>query len=292
MEIPMTKTTWLALAMGALSPALAAQDPDLFQYEILSGWRSTTTDTNPDIDVNTLFVEGRYFFDAVSVGAHPRTEAAFLERAMYVAADIDYTRFEIGGFDADGPTVGAEFRYAKPDEQIAATAGFEYGSLSGDGGVDVDQWLIHGDLGYWLEDDMIIGGRFSREETEAGGLLNITETVFGAFGKVVRDIGDNRAINVEAHAQFVHVDPGSTDDVNFEIGAEGDFYFTPEYSGGAILNLSLGGADLRAGVTVGVRGAAWVTPTIAVNAELTHFEASDSNGADEDMFSVFGTFRF
>lgn len=288
----MTARILLAIATTMAATTVSAQGPQSYQFEVTGGWTTSSTDTNPDIDVNRLVAAGEFHFAPVELKDHPWNEAEFLEHSMYVGVNIGYTNFEIGSFEADGPTIGGCFRYARPDQPIAAEVGFAFGTLDGDFGIDVDEIVFGGNAGYWLCPNTIVGGEFVISELDAGGILDITETLFGAFGKTVHDLGDGQAVNAEAHAGFVHVDVGANDDVNFELGAAGDFYFTPQYSAGAMLDFSFGDAASREGVTFGVRGSAWFNPQAGVSVEVSTFAASDSNGADDDEFGVFGHFRF
>lgn len=262
-----------------------------YQSELSGGFQMSEVDTNPDIEMTSLFVTGEYHFKPVELKDHPWNEAAFLEHSTFLSATLDYTQFEIASFDADGPTIGASYRYATPDQPIAAEVGFLFGTLDGDLGVDIDQTLFGGNVGYWVQPNAIVGIEFSLEEFEIGS-AELETLQFGGFGKIVHDLDDQRSVNAEAHVGIVNADDGATDETNVEIGVAGDYYFTRQYSAGAMLDFSFGDAASEEGVTYGVRGSAWLTPAVSVSGAFSMFSASDSTGADETDFGILFSMRF
>lgn len=283
-----------SILLTGVARSASAQEgpPQSYRVELSGSWMLTATDSNPDIDITEFTLGGMYFLEPVSLADHPWNEAAFLERAKAVMAGVQWTRFEVGPFSADGPSLGAGFLYADKAQPIAAQLFVRYGTLDGDMGIDVDRTSFGGRAGYWLGRGALAGFEIERDQTDVSGLLDITQTRYGAFGKMVHDLGGGRAINVEARVGLVSVDAGAATDTNFEIGLEGDYYFTPRFSAGAVLNLSVGDAASREGTTLGVRGSAWLSPRIAVGLEWSSFHASDSQGADIDTAGAFLSVRF
>ncbi|MBX3462267.1 MAG: putative porin [Planctomycetes bacterium] len=286
---------WILIAtfLSGLATAARAQDapPQSYRFELSGSWMLTSTDSSPDIDINEFAVGGMYFLAPVSLANHPWNEAAFLEHAKGIMAGVQWTKFEVGPFSADGPSIGAGFLYADKEEPIAAQFSVRYGTLDGDMGIDVDRIGLSGWVGYWLRQNALVGFAIDHEETDVSGLLDIKQTRYGAFGKTVYDLGGGRAINAEARVGLASVDAGASADTNFEIGLEGDYYFTPRFSVGAALNLSVGDAVSREGLTYGVRGSAWLSPRVSVGVELSSFRASDSQGADIDTAGAYLTVR-
>lgn len=88
------------------------------------------------------------------------------------------------------------------------------------------------------------------------------------------------------------MDVGSSSDTNFEIQVAGDYYFEPRYSAGALLGLSFGDSSSDEGVTLGIRGSAWLSPSAAVDAGYSRFSASDAAGSDQDEFTIALKVRF
>lgn len=273
---------------------LSAQDGGLesYQVDLIGAWSFSETDTTPEIEQNTFLIGGTYHLKPVELADHPWNEAAFLEHSTSVTAMLSWSDFEIGAFSADGVTFGAGFRYADKETPVAADLSFQLGSLDGDGGVDIDLNEVNARIGYWLKPNAIVGVEVGIEEIEAETVFEIEELRFGAFGKIVHDLGEGRAVNAEARIGIAAVDDTVSDEENFELGVAGDFYFTPRYSAGALVNFSFGDAASEEGTTLGLRGSAWVTPQVAVGAQVTTFLAEDSAGADQDTFALFVNLRF
>jgi len=279
----------------ALTPAwLAAQGDTMrpFQYEVTGGWAMTSIDTSPDIDIDQFRATGTYHLKPVALASGPWNEAAFLEHSTEISVLAEYQTFDIGSFSADGFVAGAGFRYAEKDKPIAAEFAFSVGSLDGDSGIDIDVSTIEARVGYWLRPNAILGVDFSRQKTDGASLLDVEELRFGVFGKIVHDLGEGRAINGEACIGIDSIDDSVSTDQNVEFQGSVDFYFTPRYSAGALIGLSSGDADSQEGTTLGVRGSAWVSPQLAVDAEYQTFQASNNTGNDSDTFLIELTLRF
>ena len=288
------RTSILTVATVATlaTPVDAQEALPRYQYEAMGRLSWTTTDTSPDVEITELDLAGTYYFQPVEVGAHPWNEAAFLEHSKALRAELGYTKFEVSSFDADGPSFGAGFLYADKERPFAAEFDFSFGKLNGDQGIDIDQVDVAGKIGYWLRPNAIVGGQIIYDNLDANGLLEIEQIHVGGFGKIVHDLGDGRAINGEAAIGVRSVDAAGSSDTNFELGVSGDYYFEPRYSVGALLQLSFGNAASDEGVTIGVRGAAWLCPSAAVEASYARFSASDNAGSDQDEFAVWVKVRF
>jgi hypothetical protein len=287
--------TWILAVAAATIPAAdvcTQGGPESFQIELSGGWSLNSIDTNPDIDITQVDIGGTYYLQPVALADHPWNEAAFLEHSMGVMAGLRYTKFEIAGFSADGPSIGVGFLYADKKQPVAAQFNFSFGTLDGDMGLDIDQTDVNAWAGYWLQPNALVGAAVDYGKTDAQGGLAIEELYFGAFGKIVHDLGEGRAINAEAHVGLTSVDVAGSSETNFDIGVEGDYYFTPRYSAGAILDFSFGDATSNEGTTIGVRGSAWISPQASVQAMYSKFSASDSLGADQDEFGISFKLRF
>jgi hypothetical protein len=153
--------------------------------------------------------------------------------------------------------------------------------------------LVDGSVGYWLQPNAIVGGQVQYEKTEIDTMPDQDTLSFGVFGKVVHPLGEGRSLNGEAHLSLVSVDDGTSKDDNFDLGIAVDFYFTPQYSVGALVDFSVGDAKSAEGTTLGIRGTAWLMPQLSVNVGYSTFMAeNDTFGSDKDTFSVFFTARF
>jgi len=282
------------VVVAAATAHLAAQDParvQSYQFELGAGWSMSTTDTSPEIEINQYVFAGTYHLKPVMLADHPWNEAAFLEHSTFVQAGAVFADFEIGNFSADGPLFLVGGTYAEKDTPIAASFNLQMGTLDGDAGIDIDLSEVNGRVGYWLTPNAILGVQVSLEQTEIETLIDVDTLSYGAFGKVVRDLGEGRAINAVAHIDL-SVDDGTTDEDNVEFGFAADFYFTPRYSVGALVDFSFGDAVSDEGTTLGVRGTAWFTPQLAFNLALATFVADDDAGSDEDTIGAFFTARF
>ena len=283
-----------ALVAAIAAGPLAAQDGarlQKFQFELIGGWARSETDTTPEIEINNYALAGVYHLKPVALADHPWSEAAFLEHSSAVSAGVNYADFEIGAFSADGPLFAAGFNFADKETPIAAALNFSIGTLEGDAGVDIDLTNVNGSIGYWVRPNAILGVDVGQEEIEAGGLLEVEEFRYGIFGKIVHDLGEGRAVNAEARVGMTTVDDTISEEDNVDAGFATDFYFTRQFSVGALVEFAFGDADTEEGTTLGVRGSAWLSPQAALNVEYTTFMA-DSNGNDEDTLAVGFNLRF
>jgi hypothetical protein len=289
-----TRITAAVVAAFAASPVAAQEGakPPSYQFELVGAWSMSEADTSPDTEINQYLLVGTYHLKPVELADHPWNEAAFLEHSTSVSAFVDYADFEVGSFSADGLLYGVGFRYAEKQTPIAAELRFQLGSLDGDSGVDIDLNELNARIGYWVKPNALVGVDVGLEEVEAEPLLDVEVLRFGAFGKIVHDLGEGRAVNAEARFGVASVDDTFSDEENFEIGFAGDFYFTPQYSAGALVGLSFGDAVSEEGTTLGLRGSAWFSPRVALGAEVSTFLADDDAGADEDTLTVFLNLRF
>ncbi len=283
--------TVVALALP-VAAAHAQGAPPTYRFEVVGSYRVSEVDTNPDLEITQYGVSGTYYLAPVSLASHPWSEAAFLEHATGVSVGVRHTDFEIATFDADGPTIGAGFLFATKEDPIAARIDVAFGTLDGDMGIDVDQTNVSGWVGYWLQPNALVGAELDYEEIEAGGLLDIEQLRVGVFGKVVHDLGEGRSINAEARIGAAQVDVPGSDETNVSLRVEGDYYFTPQYSAGALVDFSFGDAASEEGVTFGVRGTAWLNHSAALSVAYSVFDASDSAGSDESELGLSVTVRF
>lgn len=277
----------VAVSVIAAATAVAQDAPGQrqnYQIELTGGFTTLDTDGGGP-EINQLIAEGTYHLAPVALQNHPWNEAAFLEHSMFVTAGLRFVELEIGPADADGIVFGAGFRYADKKTPVAAEINFRTGTLDGDFG-DIDTTNVDLSAGYWLMSNAIVGIDYAMEELDPDGAGSFEETRIGVFGKIVHDLGDKRAVNLEAHIGQATIDAGTEED-NLEFRVEGDFYFTPLYSAGLLLQFSSGDAVSDEGTTIGVRGSAWITPNVGIRAELTTFSASDSAGNDQDEIGIF-----
>lgn len=284
--------TFLALAtLGQNVAAQSASAMESYQSEVTLGYNWRDIDTNPDLELKDTMLEGIYNFEPVSLQGHPWNEAAFLEHSMQAMLSLTYSEFELGPFDADGLVFGGGYRYAAKDVPVAADLIFKTGNLDGNMGVDVDLTSVDASVGYWVEPNAIAGVVFTYSELDPDGTFKIEETTIGVFGKIVHKLDDDRAVNAEGRLAWTTVDTGTSDDGSIEVTLEGDYYFTPQYSAGALFDLSSGDANSKDGTTLGVRGSAWFTPQFGIRVQYSKFWA-DGQGADEDRGGIYLSVRF
>jgi hypothetical protein len=284
--------TFLAMAtLGQNTAAQSASAMDSYQGEVTVGYKWRDIDTNPDIELTDVLLEGIYNFEPVSLQGHPWNEAAFLEHSMQGMLSLAWSKFELSTFDADGLVYGAGYRYAAKDVPVAGEVIFKTGTLDGDMGLDVDLTYVDASLGYWVEPNAIAGIAFNYTDLDPDGTFKIEQTTVAAFGKIVHKLDDERAINAEARAGWTSVDTGTSDDGSIVLTLEGDYYFTPQYSAGALLDFQSGDANSQDGTTLGVRGSAWFTPQVGISVQYSKFWA-DGKGADEDGGGIYLSVRF
>jgi len=276
-------------AMVTLPKAVSAQN-NRYQTEVSLGYLWTETDSTPTITQTEIPLRGTYHFEPVSLKGHPWNEADFLEHSMSASLELRWYDFDVSGSGADGLLYGGGFRYAEKEKPIAAEFNFRTGSIDGSG-IDIDVTSLDLSVGYWVKDNAIAGFAYQRDELDAGGGFNYEKQTFSGFGKLVHKLDDEQSVNGEARIGWASVDTGTTD-TNMEISLAGDFYFTPQYSAGAMLDFSFGDAVSDEGTTLGLRGSAWFNQQVGARVEYSRFLASDSAGVDDDSFAIYVAVRF
>ena len=290
----MNRELRIALALASVASSALAQGEakfEKFQFELEGGWSQFKADTSPEFESTDLAVVGTYHLKPVALASNPWNEAAFLERSTFFQAGLDFAEVEQAGFSSDGVVYGLGGRYADKESPLAAEVTFLTGSLTGDADIDLSD--LSGRVGYWCMSNAILGLSLGRATTEIETLPDVEVVSFGAFGKIVHDLGEGRAVNFAAELDFVSVDDTTSTEDNVEFGLLADYYFTQKVSLGAQAKISSGDNGASEGTTLGVRGSMWFTPQLSANASYSHFAVDDDAlGSDDDTISLFFLARF
>ena len=198
----------LAIASALLSALAITSTAHAYQAEV--GGSYVYTDIDNGDSANTFAVDGAYYFKPVQVRNSPLNEAAFLDRASNINADLSNTDFD--DFDITTFNVGVEYFVPNSDFYLNGRVGL----VDTDAG---DATTYSAEVGYLPVPGFLIAAGLAGEDVDGGD--NEVEPTLRA--KYVTQAGQYD-INLEAIARF--------GDDNF-YGLGGDLYLDKTFSVGA-----------------------------------------------------------
>ena len=198
----------LAIASALLSALAITSTAHAYQAEV--GGSYVYTDIDNGDSANTFAVDGAYYFKPVQVRNSPLNEAAFLDRASNINADLSNTDFD--DFDITTFNVGVEYFVPNSDFYLNGRVGL----VDTDAG---DATTYSAEVGYLPVPGFLIAAGLAGEDVDGGD--NEVDPTLRA--KYVTQVGQYD-INLEAIARF--------GDDNF-YGLGGDLYLDKTFSVGA-----------------------------------------------------------
>ena len=202
----------LAIASALLSALAITSTAHAYQAEV--GGSYVYTDIDNGDSANTFAVDGAYYFKPVQVRNSPLNEAAFLDRASNINADLSNTDFD--DFDITTFNVGVE--YFVPNTDFYLSAGIGQTTIEEDGFEDFDTTTYTAELGYLPVSGLLIAAGIAGFDNDEADDTDAT-----LRAKYVTQAGQYD-INLEANARF--------GDDNF-YGIGGDLYLDKTFSVGA-----------------------------------------------------------
>ncbi|MFV5463496.1 putative porin [Acinetobacter towneri] len=288
----------LALATALLAGLSTAH---AYQFEINGGYENTDFDGEADVD--TLFINGKYYLNGVQVKNAPLAEAAFLAKASniglgYAHASIDDLEFDLGPFvgtntfivnaDLDIDNVGISGEFYIPNSQFYISGNLNHTEitakvLGAEESTDNTGYAL--EVGYLPTNGLLLAVGATNENIDPIQVANYgfttnflnaatlqDDTAVSLRAKYVTQIG-NHFTNFEGLTYF-------GDETTYRLGA--DLYIDPTLSVGvSIADSTADDSD----TIFGVRAQKFFTPTIAVGVNYTTVDEVDS-------FGINGTFRF
>ena len=153
----------LAIASALLSALAITSTAHAYQAEV--GGSYVYTDIDNGDSANTFAVDGAYYFKPVQVRNSPLNEAAFLDRASNINADLSNTDFD--DFDITTFNVGVE--YFVPNTDFYLSAGIGQTTIEEDGFEDFDTTTYTAEVGYLPVSGLLIAAGiagFDNDDTD------------------------------------------------------------------------------------------------------------------------------
>lgn len=246
-----------------------------YQAEINAGYENTDFDHVGDLD--TLFINGKYYLNPVATQNLPLAEAAFLNKASNVGAGYANAS---GDGDADIDVYGVTGEFYVPGTQFYASASLNRTDFIGDKNTG---YAIEG--GYLPFDGLLVAVGVAKENVDPVQVAN-----YGFVANVANavSVGDDTAVSLRAKyvtqigGYYTNFEGLSYigDETTYRLGA--DLYIDPTLSVGVSLADSTAeGSD----AIFNLRAQKFINSQIAVGANYT---AAD----DIDSFGINGTYRF
>ena len=248
----------LAIASALLSALAITSTAHAYQAEV--GGSYVYTDIDNGDSANTFAVDGAYYFKPVQVRNSPLNEAAFLDRASNINADLSNTDFD--DFDITTFNVGVEYFVPNSDFYLNGRVGL----VDTDAG---DTTTYSAEVGYLPVPGFLIAAGLAGEDVDGGD--NEVDPTLRA--KYVTQAGQYD-INLEANARF--------GDDNF-YGLGGDLYLDKTFSVGAAYTGS--DADGVDDDVFAVRAKKFFNQQVSL-------EGSMGFGDDYNTYGIRGAYRF
>lgn len=148
-------------------------------------------------DTSTGFaIDGKYYFNPVQVKNSPLNEAAFLDRASNLNAEISYTDYDI----SDTTTFGVGIEYFVPNSDFYVSAGVGQVQQGVDGFKDFDTTVYNAELGYLPAPGLLVAVGLAGYDNDFGDDIDPT-----LRAKYVTQIGSYDT-NFEASTSFGDID--------------------------------------------------------------------------------------
>ena len=265
----------LAIASALLAALAVTGTAHAYQAEVNAGYENTDIEDVGDLD--TLFINGKYYLNGVQVKNAPLAEAAFLGKASNIG--LGYANAS-GDGDEDIDVLGINGEFYIPNSQFYVSGAVNQVDFG-----DEDNTGYSVEVGYLPIDGLLLAVGAADENVDPvqvanyGFMTNIAnattvgeDTAVSLRAKYVTQIG-NHFTNFEGVTYF-------GDETNYRLGA--DLYIDPTLSVGVSF------ADTTADdsdTIFGVRAQKFFTPAVAVG---VNYSTTD----DIDAFGINGTFRF
>lgn len=258
----------LAIASALFATVALAGTANAYQAEV--GGSLGYVDPDLGSSGETYKLNGTYYFNPVQVGNAPHAEAAFLNRASNIGAEVEYK-------DAGR---SEETYYAAKGEYFVPNSNFY---LSGNVGrrdveqnfggikVDSDTTTYGAEVGYFLAPGLLVAAGLKGYDNDANDGTDPT-----IRAKYVTTLTNGKDINVEGSAAFGDLD-------EYYVGA--DYYIDKTLSIGADYYDN----DLANSSEFGIKARKFFNPQLSVEGRVGFGEIGTN---DYNAFSVGAKYRF
>ena len=273
----------LALATALLAGLSTAH---AYQFEINGGYENTDLEESSDLD--TFFINGKYYLNGVQVKNAPLAEAAFLAKASNIGLGYVNSNLDVTDVELEIDSVGISGEFFIPNTQFYVSGKLNRSEIT----IEDDEDSISADnTGYALEvgylpiNSLLLAAGVAKENidpiqaSQIGFINSFTnvwtaedDTIATLRAKYVTQIG-NYYTNFEGATYFA-------DETVYRLGA--DLYIDPTLSVGVAFADS---TEDDSDTIFNVRAQKFFTPAFAVGVNYTTTDGADSYGIN-------GTFRF
>ena len=293
----MMKKMLMALVMIALisGTAFAADS-----YQMEGGLGFNYSKDEDGLKTSVYYGGFTYYFAPVNTASGPLYEAAFLQKASYVTAEIVKSFGKDDDYKASGYNMGITSKILIPSTPITALLGANYihDKFSYDDGMDdlkITAYSFTLGAGVYLMDGLHVGLEYKRDKTEFSpksyGLLTYSTNNYALDAKYVTKLNDMNAIGLEGIFTYSK-DTGSDPEKVKELEFDADFYFMPQLGiGGRFVNNDSNEDDNDTRM-IGVRVIGFPTNELRIEAGYGKTIAVKSSGTDDNEFYAEASYRF
>ncbi|NOY39008.1 MAG: putative porin [Nitrospirae bacterium] len=270
---------------------------DNYQTEVLINYYSSKDDA--DNKTKTYGIKTTTHFSRVETTGHPLAEADFLERIGSITLFAGKWEQKLGSTaEADGPFYGLQAMFMKPDYPLVLQAQYIKTDLEFDQPLDGDitnnNYALK--IGWFFSRGLLAFAGYSYNEARISlsGMPEITrkENNYAIGTKLVQELGDDSAFNLEASVEQSQFEEDNEDGSNTILGISGDYYFTNQISAGADFEINSGDDKYIEGKTIGINSRVFITHQISFRLDFQKFLADNNEGNDEDSYSATVLVRF
>ncbi len=264
----------------ALSAALLALfgTAHAYQAEINAGYENTDIDESENVD--TFFINAKYYLNAVNIANKPLAEAAFLSKASNIGLGYAKSSTDDDFIDLDLDTVGVSGEFYIPNSQFYVSAALNQVDFG-----DEDNTGYAFEVGYLPMTGLLLAVGAAKENIDPVQMANYgfttnfanaisagEDTAVSLRAKYVTQIG-NYFTNFEGLSYF-------GDETSYRLGA--DLYLDPTLS----LGVSFADSTADDSDTIfAIRAQKFFTPAFAMGVNYSTTDGADSYGIN-------GTYRF
>jgi hypothetical protein len=241
-----------------------------------------------------------YYFAPVNTASGPLYEAAFLQKASYVTAEVQKSIGKADGAKSSGYNLGIASQILIPSTPITALLGVTYihDKFTNDGASDDLKTTVYSftlGVGAYLMDDLHVGLEYSRDKTKYSPksyeIPTYSTNHYTLDAKYVAKLNDMNAIALEGVLTYSK-DTGSDPEKVKELEFTADFYVMPQLGiGGRFVNTD-SNADENDTRTYGVRVIGFPMNSLCLEAGYNKIMAVKSSGIDGNNFYAEAGYRF
>lgn len=263
-----------------------------YQTELIGGYEKEDADTSTD---KTIGAGAEIYLSPVSTENKPLAQAAFLDKSSsvmvgYISSKRDLQNASIDSIDLGGPLIGINYI----TEIDAFILGAIYSNADGDtnpSGFTIDTSLIGFTIGKYINDSTTVEASYTSSETEYRNIsstqtLTLDIEYYELTYNTVQALGAINYYSFGIGFELIRAESSSSvKEDNNEFQVSGGYYFSRMTSLDAAASFNSGDDVSDEGVTLAISLTHFIAPQIAIEIELSKFNADDNNTEDADSIS-------